>query len=140
MGTVLWVLLSPRGRMNRREFATVFLGGITVLVLLVILGASLFDSLHLSKDATDIPFALFFGGLLFWKYIAIVGLVKRLHDMSASGMWWLLLFVPLAGLILYLIALLAGGAKSENRYGSPSRFFEPRILRKKLIEQPVTGA
>ena len=74
MGTVLWVLLSPRGRMNRREFATVFLGGIAIFVISVILFVALFDSLHPSKDWADVLIALLVAGLVLWKYIAVVGL------------------------------------------------------------------
>lgn len=137
MHSLVGILLTPRGRMNRTEFATVFLGGLAIFIALVIASSRITDSLHLSKVWSDDFATAYVGGFVLWKYIAIVALVKRLHDMSSSGFWWLLLFVPFAALILYLIALFGGGTKEENKYGSPSRFFERRLLPAKISRKPA---
>ncbi len=42
--------------------------------------------------------------------------VRRLHDISHSGWWILILLVPLAGLIA-LIVLTASNTNADNRYG-----------------------
>ena len=128
MGSVLATLLTPKGRMNRAEFATVFCLGFGILVALFAV-VSLVEPQ--SRTWVDGTLGLFIAAFVLWKYIAIVGLVKRLHDMDTSGLFWLLLFVPFVGLLLYLVALFAPGSEKDNRYGSPSQFFEPRVLPEK---------
>lgn len=45
--------------------------------------------------------------------------IRRLHDINASGWWLLLLFIPIASLVLALIMLLKPGTESANRFGPP---------------------
>jgi uncharacterized membrane protein YhaH (DUF805 family) len=47
--------------------------------------------------------------------------VRRLHDFDKSGWWYLLSFVPLIGLVMALILLLAPGTPGANSYGVRSR-------------------
>jgi uncharacterized membrane protein YhaH (DUF805 family) len=128
MGTVLAILFTPKGRLNRTEFATLFCLGLGVAVAAVFAAGPMMETLHLSDSGKNVSFGLLIGGFVLWKYVTVVGLVKRLHDMDMSGFFWLLLLIPGVGSLFYLVTLFAPGAKKENKYGSPSRFFEPRIL------------
>ena len=43
--------------------------------------------------------------------------VRRLHDTDRSGWWWLIMFVPLIGIILLLIWYCSRGTQGANRFG-----------------------
>lgn len=42
--------------------------------------------------------------------------VRRLHDADLSGLWWLLAFVPLGGVVILVFHVL-DGTPGPNRYG-----------------------
>ncbi|HFF3761905.1 DUF805 domain-containing protein [Stenotrophomonas forensis] len=44
--------------------------------------------------------------------------VRRLHDTDRSGWWYLLMLVPVVGLVV-LVFLLLPGTPGENRFGAP---------------------
>jgi len=57
-------------------------------------------------------------GLLLTYSVAIVSYgIRRLHDFDKSGWWYLLMFVPLANVVMGLVLLFAPGTPGENRYG-----------------------
>ena len=105
MGTVLGILLSPHGRMNRQEFATAFFGSMALLLILGLCDSAPCGFFSCTKDWSAELGGIFLFEFFLWKYIAIVALVKRLHDMDYSGMLWLVIFIPFVGLIVYLVAL-----------------------------------
>jgi uncharacterized membrane protein YhaH (DUF805 family) len=43
--------------------------------------------------------------------------VRRLHDTGRSGLWLLIVFVPLIGAIVLIVFLVQDGAPGENQYG-----------------------
>jgi len=43
--------------------------------------------------------------------------VRRLHDTNRSGWWYLLIFIPLIGLIVLLIWFCTRGTAGPNRFG-----------------------
>jgi uncharacterized membrane protein YhaH (DUF805 family) len=43
--------------------------------------------------------------------------VRRLHDTDRSGWWLLILFVPVIGLIVFLVFMLLDSQPGENRHG-----------------------
>ncbi len=43
--------------------------------------------------------------------------VRRLHDTGRSGWWYLLIFVPVVGLIVLVIWFCAKGTPGANRFG-----------------------
>lgn len=49
--------------------------------------------------------------------------VRRLHDISKSGAWLLILFIPLVGGIWFLILTCTEGTAGANEYGE-----HPKIL------------
>lgn len=45
--------------------------------------------------------------------------VRRLHDFNASGLWYLLVLIPVVNFILLLVLLIKGGTEGSNRFGPP---------------------
>lgn len=43
--------------------------------------------------------------------------VRRLHDTDRSGWWWLIAFVPIAGIITLIVFWCRPGTNGRNRYG-----------------------
>lgn len=59
-------------------------------------------------------------GGLWGLFIVIPGIalgVRRLHDVNASGWWYLLAILPLVNLGLLLFLLLKPGTDGPNRFG-----------------------
>jgi len=54
---------------------------------------------------------------LFW--VSLTLLVKRLHDMNLAGVWMVLTFIPLLGVIPLVYFYCKGGTPGGNRYGHP---------------------
>ena len=64
-------------------------------------------------------------GWLYLLYIlglimpSLAVIVRRLHDIDKSGWWILILFVPLAGGIWFLVLMCKDSDSSTNKYGQP---------------------
>jgi uncharacterized membrane protein YhaH (DUF805 family) len=43
--------------------------------------------------------------------------IRRLHDLDRSGWWYLLIFIPLIGLIVLLVWYCTRGTVGSNRFG-----------------------
>lgn len=59
--------------------------------------------------------------LIFALAVLIPGIavaVRRLHDTDRSGWWYLLLFVPIVGIIVLIIWFCSRGTSDANRFGS----------------------
>ena len=96
------------GRARRKEYWYFTLFNFIFMVLSLLIGVVLFDSLG---------FALF---SIYCLVIIIPGLavsVRRLHDTDRSGWLYLLFLIPLAGPIIHLVFMLEDGTPGENRYG-----------------------
>lgn len=95
------------GRIRRREYAIGLLWGFVG----VILGA-------IGNFISE-----FIGYIVFF-ILAIYHLIlhiERLHDLGQSGLWSLLMFIPILNLILILILIFAKGQEGINRYGPDPR-------------------
>ncbi len=113
-------LLSSRGRLGRVRYIgySVGLGLLVNLGALLLGGAAAF--LHDDREATGI----LGGGVFVVLALLVLGVsvlltLQRLHDFDASGWWSLLVLVPLANLILYLVLLIMPGTQGANRFGDP---------------------
>lgn len=49
--------------------------------------------------------------------VAVMFMMQRLHDMNASGWWFLLMLVPIVNAVMGLVLLFAPGTKGDNRFG-----------------------
>lgn len=100
------LLLSPKGRIRRRDY---WLG----ILALVILGAlSAFMEL-----LVGLPFLSYISGL-FFLYVFVVLMIKRLHDLDRTGWFSLLAFIPVLGALVWFVWLgFFRGVTGPNQYG-----------------------
>jgi uncharacterized membrane protein YhaH (DUF805 family) len=63
------------------------------------------------------------GGVLYVAFVLgtllpnLAASVRRLHDLDRSGWWYLILFLPVIGWILFLVWTCTRGTRGPNRYG-----------------------
>ena len=111
-----------QGRTNRAKF---WLVAFAILVVEAILFAWLGSNVAMSDDpqealarmgpVTSIVLLLF-GILVTWISIAVG--IKRFHDRNKSGVWVLIIFVPVIGSLWYLIECgFLKGTTGPNNYG-----------------------
>ncbi len=50
-----------------------------------------------------------------WIYFATTA--QRWHDIGQTGWWSLIIFVPLGGLVLFIIMAFIAGQEGDNSYG-----------------------
>jgi uncharacterized membrane protein YhaH (DUF805 family) len=116
---------SPAGRFGRLSYiAWGFLVGLTAqLIDLAAGGAALFRP---AFDAAGQPIppeiapetlAVFVIVGLVSLVIVLLFMIRRLHDIDASGWYALLVLVPLVNVFLILFLLLKGGTQGTNRFG-----------------------
>lgn len=111
-----------KGRARRSEYwyAVLFLA-------IAVIGLTIIDSVLF----TDIVIDAGVGPLTSIFYLAIIlpGIalvVRRLHDVSKSGWWYLLGLIPFVGGIVLLIFALQDSTPGPNQYGpSPKGDFSP---------------
>jgi uncharacterized membrane protein YhaH (DUF805 family) len=60
--------------------------------------------------------SLLFGLATFLPGLAVG--IRRLHDIDKSGWWFLLVFIPLVGVIIILVWAATKGTEASNRFGS----------------------
>jgi uncharacterized membrane protein YhaH (DUF805 family) len=97
------------GRAARSEFWYWFL-----FTVLVSIAAGLGDGV-LFPDTDVSPVSSLAGLALFLPGLAVS--IRRLHDLDRSGWWYLLIFIPLIGLIVLLIWNCTRGTVGPNRFG-----------------------
>ncbi|MDE2903757.1 MAG: DUF805 domain-containing protein [Chloroflexota bacterium] len=63
-------------------------------------------------------------GIAYWGVAVLLFLpglavsIRRLHDSGKSGWWFLILLIPLAGWIVFLVFMLLPSDDRTNQYGS----------------------
>ena len=116
------LLFGFQGRTNRAKF---WLVALAIFVVEAILFAVLGSNVAMSDDpqealarmgpVTSIVLLLF-GILVTWISIAVG--IKRFHDRNKTGVWILIIFVPLIGSLWYLIECgFLKGTTGPNNYG-----------------------
>jgi uncharacterized membrane protein YhaH (DUF805 family) len=116
------LLFGFQGRTNRAKF---WLVALAIFVVEAILFAMLGSNVAMSDDpqealarmgpVTSIVLVLF-GILVTWISIAVG--IKRFHDRNKSGVWVLIIFVPVIGSLWYLIECgFLKGTTGPNNYG-----------------------
>jgi uncharacterized membrane protein YhaH (DUF805 family) len=116
------LLFGFQGRTNRAKFWLVALAIVVIeIILLAIFGASAAMSADPQKALADIGpvttiVLLIFALAATWISIAVG--IKRFHDRNKSGVWILIIFVPLIGSLWYLIECgFLRGTPGPNDYG-----------------------
>jgi len=120
--TMMNLLFSPEGRLNRAKFWLVALG---IFIVEVILFAALGGPAVMSSNPEQAMaavgpiaaiVALVFAVVATW--ISIVVGMKRFHDRNKTGWWILIVFVPVIGGLWYLIECgFLRGTPGPNNYG-----------------------
>ena len=96
------------GRASRSEYWYFTLFAWLVAIAALILDGALFNS----------PGGAFYAIVTLANLIPSIAVsVRRLHDTDRSGWWWLIMFVPLIGIILLLIWYCSRGTQGANRFG-----------------------
>lgn len=94
------------GRAQRKELLSFVLWYFIVLLFVYYIGTLLSSggiAVQLYNIIVSVPFAAL--------------CLRRLHDVGYSGWYLLILMIPLAGLFIILMYLIADGVAGENRYG-----------------------
>ena len=113
-------MLSAQGRLGRVRYIGYSVGiGFLVNVIAAIVGG-LAAALEGGGDAvgwlTGVVIIMLTVAVL---AISILLAIQRLHDFDASGWWSMLIVIPLANLVLYLVLLIMPGGQGRNRFGNP---------------------
>ncbi len=97
------------GRASRAEFWMFFL-----VNFLIGLGLMLLTQIPGLETIAGVLYLLFSLFLLIPSFA--VGF-RRLHDTDRSAWWWLILFIPILGTLIYLYFMVAAGTPGPNRFG-----------------------
>jgi uncharacterized membrane protein YhaH (DUF805 family) len=104
-------VLSAKGRMGRlRYIGWTMLGSLAIMVPMFLAGlvAGITGSQSIVVAAAVLAYAAYF---VFFGLITI----QRCHDMDWSGWAWLVVFIPLVGLLFWFVP----GTQGANRFGAP---------------------
>jgi uncharacterized membrane protein YhaH (DUF805 family) len=96
------------GRATRSEFWYLYL-----FYVLIILGASIAFNMISARLALPMVMLIFLGHVI----PVLAALVRRLHDTSRSGWWFLISFIPVIGTIVLIVFLAQEGDEYENDWG-----------------------
>ena len=128
--TCLQNYVNFKGRARRREYWMILLVNFIVYMLFSMMIYLLSKELgtmteNLLGDGMDMMTAYIYLGVsavlsLYSLAMVIPGfavLFRRLHDIGKSGVWILIVLVPIAGFIILLVFLLTDSQAGENKYG-----------------------
>jgi uncharacterized membrane protein YhaH (DUF805 family) len=105
--TVPWVLFGLDGRIGRQAYWLGFL-------LIVALGSLAFSPYRSGLPEDPDLYFMVLAGIGLWMEVALV--MKRLHDRSLSGLFALLLLVPLVNIGVVLFVGLMPSEAGPNRF------------------------
>jgi uncharacterized membrane protein YhaH (DUF805 family) len=109
------------GRAGRPEYWYYVLATIIISILLGIV-----DSLFKLQFGGELKIGIL--GIIFSLAILIPGLAvaaRRLHDIGKSGWYYLVILIPIAGVIWQIILLCTEGEPAENQYGESPKVLNP---------------
>ncbi len=106
--TVPWVLFGLDGRIGRQAYWLGFL-------LIIALGSIAYTPYRSGFPTEPDLYFLLLAGVGLWMEVALV--MKRLHDRGLSGLFALLLLLPLVNIGVILFVGLMPGEPDANRFG-----------------------
>lgn len=99
-------------RASRSEYWLFFLTNLVITVVLSAISYGLlYDFEFFSKLAMCYSFAVLVPG------VAVC--VRRLHDVGRSGWLFMLILIPVIGLVFLFLLMALKGSQDENDWGSP---------------------
>lgn len=116
-------ILSAQGRLGRVRYIGYSVGiGLLVNLIFALIGG-LAAFLQRGGSSAE-SMGMLTGGIMIVLGVSALAVsffltIQRLHDFNASGWWSVLIIVPLANLVLYLILLIMPGTQGPNRFGNP---------------------
>lgn len=110
ISSVLGKYATFSGRACRSEYWYWTLFTIIVSIVLSLVDASLFASEQYGM------LSLIFSLVVFIPGLAVT--VRRLHDVNKSGWWFLIVLIPLLGVLLLLYWEVLKGTEGANDYGN----------------------
>ncbi|NPA43860.1 MAG: DUF805 domain-containing protein [Chlorobi bacterium] len=102
---------SPKGRISRGTYAKRMLILLGILMLLI-LPEVLFPYSNLVAFLVTVP-------VIYVWLLMCMQIIKRLHDLDASGWWCLPALIPYLGWIYVLFLAFKRGNPGPNRFGPP---------------------
>lgn len=113
-------ILSAQGRLGRVRYIGYSVGIGILINLVVVMTGGLAAFLEGDSDT----FGWLIGGVIIIFSLAALVIsmlltIQRLHDFDARGWWAVLVIVPLANILLYLVLLIMPGTQGPNRFGYP---------------------
>lgn len=125
-----WYLLPWRkyavfsGRAPRREYWLFHLGNSLIGTLFYLAAVTASPSMLDDGEPSDV--SLFF--LLLTALLSLAAIIpglavsiRRFHDINLSGWWYLVVLIPILGLVAFLVFTLIPGTRGENRFGPDPR-------------------
>ena len=100
------------GRAGRKEYWSFFFVYLIISIFTSVLDI-IIGKFDMKSGLGPISGAFYLATLLPALGIAI----RRFHDTGRSGWWVLIIFVPIVGLIIYIVLLARAGDTGENNYG-----------------------
>lgn len=118
---------STQGRVSRQEF---FFRGFMPLALLTVFFLFISNVLMAaeSQSVQNMNYLVILLAITAGVSQVMIS-IKRFHDFNASGSWSILLFIPLANIIVQMVLLFKGSVNSENEYGDEIGFYEQTPMR-----------
>lgn len=109
------------GRARRKEYWMYTLIYIPILFLAMFADNALGTTFQMDAmgQSVDIGYGWVYvivGLLHFLPSLSVV--VRRLHDVGKSGWFYLIILIPLIGIIWMLVLLVSNGNVGENKYGA----------------------
>ncbi|MDR2917623.1 MAG: DUF805 domain-containing protein [Tannerella sp.] len=101
------------GRARRKEYwMYTFINIVILIALMIICFIAIGIEENVGKFFLILPFL--YTLVVFIPTVAVV--VRRLHDINQSGLWYLIAFIPLGNFIL-LVFMMMNGTPGPNQYG-----------------------
>ncbi len=117
LDSVMTKYFTLKGRAPRSEF-----WWYTLMYFIILVAAFCFD-MYLYDPFEPVslnPFAYFTS---FWLIVNIIPnftvSIRRLHDSDKSGLWYLILFVPAVGGLVFFVLMVLPSDARDNMYGPP---------------------
>ena len=114
------IFLLWRGRISRKTY---WICGFLPPIVMSVIGLALCSSPTRDCLRLDLPVWLTLTVLSVTTYIGLMLSIKRSHDLGYTGVFALVLFVPLLNLWPLVTFGFFNGTEGENKYGPPDRRF-----------------
>lgn len=102
------------GRARRAEFWYFFLFSAIISIFLAVIDEFMGWNFEMGGENLGFVSTLYYIAVLL-PYLGVI--IRRLHDTARSGLWILIAFIPIVGVIVLLVFLILKGTEGDNQYG-----------------------